>query len=179
MIDSSPSDSNPTPSSIRLPTLTHLLSCSSPPDPQLSTLSYPSSPLPFHLPPDLPTPGADSDSDSDLSLEEERTLSIPSSESEDNGRTRGRFQRPLHRAAQSERLLAHPKGERSWLIPWVIKGLPCLTWMWCRDLTISGTWAPFLSRFLGVLGNAGATWLMVMKSETLQSNLAPQPMASL
>lgn len=53
--------------------------------------------------------GADSDSDSDLSLEEERSLSIPSSESEDNGRTRGRFQRPLRRAAQSERLLAHPK----------------------------------------------------------------------
>nr|XP_039333568.1 cadherin EGF LAG seven-pass G-type receptor 3 isoform X2 [Saimiri boliviensis boliviensis] len=53
--------------------------------------------------------GADSDSDSDLSLEEERSLSIPSSESEDNGRTRGRFQRPLHRAAQSERLLTHPK----------------------------------------------------------------------
>uniref|UniRef100_A0A2I3H1V3 Cadherin EGF LAG seven-pass G-type receptor 3 n=1 Tax=Nomascus leucogenys TaxID=61853 RepID=A0A2I3H1V3_NOMLE len=53
--------------------------------------------------------GADSDSDSDLSLEEERSLSIPSSESEDNGRTRGRFQRPLRRAAQSERLLTHPK----------------------------------------------------------------------
>ncbi|KAM4821571.1 cadherin EGF LAG seven-pass G-type receptor 3 isoform 3-T3 [Thomomys bottae] len=53
--------------------------------------------------------GADSDSDSDLSLEEERSLSIPSSESEDNGRTRGRFQRPLRRAAQSERLLSHPK----------------------------------------------------------------------
>ncbi|XP_012575696.1 PREDICTED: cadherin EGF LAG seven-pass G-type receptor 3 isoform X1 [Condylura cristata] len=54
--------------------------------------------------------GADSDSDSDLSLEEEeKSLSIPSSESEDNGRTRGRFQRPLHRAAQSERLLTHPK----------------------------------------------------------------------
>ncbi|KAM6160024.1 cadherin EGF LAG seven-pass G-type receptor 3-like [Erethizon dorsatum] len=53
--------------------------------------------------------GADSDSDSDLSLEEERSLSIPSSESEDNGRARGRFQRPLCRAAQSERLLAHPK----------------------------------------------------------------------
>ncbi|XP_034514164.1 cadherin EGF LAG seven-pass G-type receptor 3 isoform X5 [Ailuropoda melanoleuca] len=52
---------------------------------------------------------ADSDSDSDLSLEEERSLSIPSSESEDNGRTRGRFQRPLCRAAQSERLLTHPK----------------------------------------------------------------------
>ncbi|XP_040325547.1 cadherin EGF LAG seven-pass G-type receptor 3 isoform X1 [Herpailurus yagouaroundi] len=52
---------------------------------------------------------ADSDSDSDLSLEEERSLSIPSSESEDNGRTRGRFQRPLRRAAQSERLLTHPK----------------------------------------------------------------------
>lgn len=42
-------------------------------------------------------------------MEEERSLSIPSSESEDNGRTRGRFQRPLRRAAQSERLLAHPK----------------------------------------------------------------------
>ncbi|ELK24998.1 Cadherin EGF LAG seven-pass G-type receptor 3 [Myotis davidii] len=54
--------------------------------------------------------GADSDSDSDLSLEEERSLSIPSSESEDNGRPRGRFQRPLCRAAQSERLLSHPKG---------------------------------------------------------------------
>ncbi|XP_072797323.1 cadherin EGF LAG seven-pass G-type receptor 3 isoform X2 [Vicugna pacos] len=54
--------------------------------------------------------GADSDSDSDLSLEEERSLSIPSSESEDNGRTRGRFQRPLRRAAQSERLLTHPKA---------------------------------------------------------------------
>ncbi|XP_058144461.1 cadherin EGF LAG seven-pass G-type receptor 3 isoform X2 [Dasypus novemcinctus] len=53
--------------------------------------------------------GVDSDSDSDLSLEEERSLSIPSSESEDNGRTRGRFQRPLRRAAQSERLLTHPK----------------------------------------------------------------------
>ncbi|XP_055985703.1 cadherin EGF LAG seven-pass G-type receptor 3 isoform X1 [Sorex fumeus] len=53
--------------------------------------------------------GADSDSDSDLSLEEERSLSIPSSESEDNGRSRGRFQRPLRRAAQSERLLTHPK----------------------------------------------------------------------
>ncbi|XP_047419247.1 cadherin EGF LAG seven-pass G-type receptor 3 isoform X3 [Sciurus carolinensis] len=53
--------------------------------------------------------GADTDSDSDLSLEEERSLSIPSSESEDNGRTRGRFQRPLRRAAQSERLLTHPK----------------------------------------------------------------------
>ncbi|XP_049718775.1 cadherin EGF LAG seven-pass G-type receptor 3 isoform X1 [Elephas maximus indicus] len=53
--------------------------------------------------------GGDSDSDSDLSLEEERSLSIPSSESEDNGRTRGRFQRPLRRAAQSERLLTHPK----------------------------------------------------------------------
>ncbi|KFO18617.1 Cadherin EGF LAG seven-pass G-type receptor 3, partial [Fukomys damarensis] len=53
--------------------------------------------------------GADSDSDSDLSLEEERSLSIPSSESEDNGRARGRFQRPLRRAAQSERLLTHPK----------------------------------------------------------------------
>ncbi|XP_014647237.1 PREDICTED: cadherin EGF LAG seven-pass G-type receptor 3 isoform X4 [Ceratotherium simum simum] len=53
--------------------------------------------------------GADSDSDSDLSLEEERSLSIPSSESEDNGQTQGRFQRPLRRAAQSERLLTHPK----------------------------------------------------------------------
>ncbi|XP_021113438.1 cadherin EGF LAG seven-pass G-type receptor 3 isoform X2 [Heterocephalus glaber] len=53
--------------------------------------------------------GADSDSDSDLSLEEERSLSIPSSESEDNDRARGRFQRPLRRAAQSERLLTHPK----------------------------------------------------------------------
>lgn len=80
-----------------------------PPDPQLRTFSYPLCPLPFHLPADRPTPGADSDSDSDLSLEEERSLSIPSSESEDNGRTRGRFQRPLRRAAQSERLLAHPK----------------------------------------------------------------------
>lgn len=95
-----------------------------PPDPQLRTFSYPLCPLPFHLPADHPTPGADSDSDSDLSLEEERSLSIPSSESEDNGRTRGRFQRPLRRAAQSERLLAHPKGDRSWLIPRVIEGLP-------------------------------------------------------
>ncbi|XP_060060672.1 cadherin EGF LAG seven-pass G-type receptor 3 isoform X2 [Erinaceus europaeus] len=61
--------------------------------------------------------GADSDSDSDLSLEEERSLSIPSSESEDNGRTRGRFQRPLRRAAQSERLLAHPKGDGALWFP--------------------------------------------------------------
>lgn len=64
----------------------------------------------------FPTLGADSDSDSDLSLEEERSLSIPSSESEDNGRTRGRFQRPLRRAAQSERLLTHPKGDGNSLI---------------------------------------------------------------
>lgn len=68
-------------------------------------------PRPYLPPPHRPTPGADSDSDSDLSLEEERSLSIPSSESEDNGRSRGRFQRPLRRAAQSERLLTHPKGE--------------------------------------------------------------------
>lgn len=72
----------------------------------------------------FPTPGADSDSDSDLSLEEERSLSIPSSESEDNGRTRGRFQRPLRRAAQSERLLTHPKGDRTPLTPWVTKRYP-------------------------------------------------------
>lgn len=72
----------------------------------------------------FPPPGADSDSDSDLSLEEERSLSIPSSESEDNGRTRGRFQRPLRRAAQSERLLTHPKGNRTPLTPWVTKRYP-------------------------------------------------------
>uniref|UniRef100_A0A7N4PQZ0 Cadherin EGF LAG seven-pass G-type receptor 3 n=2 Tax=Sarcophilus harrisii TaxID=9305 RepID=A0A7N4PQZ0_SARHA len=52
--------------------------------------------------------GMDSDSDSDLSLEEDRSLSIPSSESEDNVRPRGRFQHPLRRAAHSERLLTHP-----------------------------------------------------------------------
>ena len=72
----------------------------------------------------FPIPGADSDSDSDLSLEEERSLSIPSSESEDNGRTRGRFQRPLRRAAQSERLLTHPKGNRTPLTPCMTKTYP-------------------------------------------------------
>lgn len=73
------------------------------------SLAFPSHCCAFLL--TFPTPGADSDSDSDLSLEEERSLSIPSSESEDNGRAQGRFQRPLHRAAQSERLLTHPKGD--------------------------------------------------------------------
>ncbi|XP_041446777.1 cadherin EGF LAG seven-pass G-type receptor 3-like isoform X1 [Xenopus laevis] len=52
--------------------------------------------------------GQDSDSDSDLSLDEERSLSIPSSESEENFRPRGRFQRQLKKAAHSERLLTHP-----------------------------------------------------------------------
>uniref|UniRef100_A0A8C5N1A1 Cadherin EGF LAG seven-pass G-type receptor 3 n=1 Tax=Leptobrachium leishanense TaxID=445787 RepID=A0A8C5N1A1_9ANUR len=52
--------------------------------------------------------GDDSDTDSDLSLDEERSLSIPSSESEENVRPRGRFQRPFKRAAHSERLLTNP-----------------------------------------------------------------------
>lgn len=92
-------------------------------DPQLQVPLSPS-PLPLKVLLTFPTPGADSDSDSDLSLEEDRSLSIPSSESEDNGRTRGRFQRPLCRAAQSERLLTHPKGARRPLTPWVTKGCP-------------------------------------------------------
>ncbi|XP_041417672.1 cadherin EGF LAG seven-pass G-type receptor 3 isoform X1 [Xenopus laevis] len=51
--------------------------------------------------------GQDSDSDSD-SLDEERSLSIPSSESEENFRPRGRFHRQFKKAAHSERLLTHP-----------------------------------------------------------------------
>ncbi|XP_034551138.1 cadherin EGF LAG seven-pass G-type receptor 3 [Notolabrus celidotus] len=49
--------------------------------------------------------GEDSDSDSDLSMEEERSLSIPSSESDDNVRLRGRIQRRFKRSNHSERLL--------------------------------------------------------------------------
>ncbi|TRY66866.1 hypothetical protein DNTS_033032, partial [Danionella cerebrum] len=49
--------------------------------------------------------GEESDSDSDISLEEERSLSIPSSESEDNVRLRGRIQRRFKRTGQGERLL--------------------------------------------------------------------------
>lgn len=72
-------------------------------------LLCPSSPtlFPNISPPHLP-PDQDSDSDSDLSLDEERSLSIPSSESEENVRLRGRFQRQFKRAAHSERLLTNP-----------------------------------------------------------------------
>ncbi|XP_065817456.1 cadherin EGF LAG seven-pass G-type receptor 3 [Labrus bergylta] len=49
--------------------------------------------------------GEDSDSDSDLSMEEDRSLSIPSSESDDNVRLRGRIQRRFKRSNHSERLL--------------------------------------------------------------------------
>ncbi|KAK1898995.1 Cadherin EGF LAG seven-pass G-type receptor 3 [Dissostichus eleginoides] len=52
--------------------------------------------------------GEDSDSDSDLSMDEERSLSIPSSESEDNVRLRGRIQRRFKRSNHSERLLTEP-----------------------------------------------------------------------
>ncbi|KAM4562914.1 cadherin EGF LAG seven-pass G-type receptor 3 [Odontesthes bonariensis] len=52
--------------------------------------------------------GEDSDSDSDLSMEDERSLSIPSSESEDNVRLRGRIQRRFKRSNHSERLLTEP-----------------------------------------------------------------------
>ncbi|XP_061592705.1 cadherin EGF LAG seven-pass G-type receptor 3 isoform X2 [Cololabis saira] len=52
--------------------------------------------------------GVDSDSDSDLSMEEERSLSIPSSESDDNVRLRGRIQRRFKRSNHSERLLTEP-----------------------------------------------------------------------
>ncbi|KAM9785655.1 LOW QUALITY PROTEIN: cadherin EGF LAG seven-pass G-type receptor 3 [Neosynchiropus ocellatus] len=52
--------------------------------------------------------GEDSDSDSDLSMEEERSLSIPSSESDDNVRLRGRIQRRFKRSNHSERLLTEP-----------------------------------------------------------------------
>ncbi|XP_013857210.1 cadherin EGF LAG seven-pass G-type receptor 3 isoform X3 [Austrofundulus limnaeus] len=50
----------------------------------------------------------DSDSDSDLSMDEERSLSIPSSESDDNVRLRGRIQRRFKRSNHSERLLTEP-----------------------------------------------------------------------
>ncbi|XP_061910438.1 cadherin EGF LAG seven-pass G-type receptor 3 isoform X1 [Entelurus aequoreus] len=50
----------------------------------------------------------DSDSDSDLSMDEERSLSIPSSESEDNVRLRGRIQRRFKRSNHGERLLTEP-----------------------------------------------------------------------
>lgn len=92
----------PTPSSPQVPFAVVFLTTP-------KSLAFPSHCCAFLL--TFPTPGADSDSDSDLSLEEERSLSIPSSESEDNGRAQGRFQRPLHWAAQSERLLTHPKGD--------------------------------------------------------------------
>ncbi|RVE70247.1 hypothetical protein OJAV_G00063040 [Oryzias javanicus] len=52
--------------------------------------------------------GVDSDSDSDLSMEEERSLSIPSSESDDNVRLRGRIQRRFKRSNHGERLLTEP-----------------------------------------------------------------------
>ncbi|KAF7209429.1 cadherin EGF LAG seven-pass G-type receptor 3 isoform X2 [Nothobranchius furzeri] len=52
--------------------------------------------------------GGDSDSDSDLSMDEERSLSIPSSESDDNMRLRGRIQRRFKRSNHSERLLTEP-----------------------------------------------------------------------
>ncbi|XP_017266742.1 cadherin EGF LAG seven-pass G-type receptor 3 isoform X2 [Kryptolebias marmoratus] len=52
--------------------------------------------------------GGDSDSDSDLSMDEERSLSIPSSESDDNVRLRGRIQRRFKRSNHSERLLTEP-----------------------------------------------------------------------
>ncbi|XP_036388557.1 LOW QUALITY PROTEIN: cadherin EGF LAG seven-pass G-type receptor 3 [Megalops cyprinoides] len=52
--------------------------------------------------------GEDSDSDSDLSQDEEHSLSIPSSESEDNVRLRGRIQRKFKRSNHSERLLTEP-----------------------------------------------------------------------
>ncbi|XP_034000929.1 cadherin EGF LAG seven-pass G-type receptor 3 isoform X2 [Trematomus bernacchii] len=52
--------------------------------------------------------GEDSDTDSDLSMDEERSLSIPSSESEDNVRLRGRIQRRFKRSNHSERLLTEP-----------------------------------------------------------------------
>ncbi|KAJ8384168.1 hypothetical protein AAFF_G00207860 [Aldrovandia affinis] len=52
--------------------------------------------------------GEDSDSDSDLSQDEECSLSIPSSESEDNVRLRGRIQRRFKRSNHSERLLTEP-----------------------------------------------------------------------
>lgn len=57
--------------------------------------------------PSLPS-GVDSDSDSDLSMEEERSLSIPSSESDDNVRLRGRIQRRFKRSNHGERLLTEP-----------------------------------------------------------------------
>lgn len=51
-------------------------------------------------------------------MEEERSLSIPSSESEDNVRLRGRIQRRFKRSNHSERLLTEPaqngtKGKRT------------------------------------------------------------------
>ncbi|KAM4570695.1 cadherin EGF LAG seven-pass G-type receptor 3 isoform 2-T2 [Fundulus diaphanus] len=52
--------------------------------------------------------GGDSDSDSDLSMDEERSLSIPSSESDDNVRLRGRIQRRFKRSNHGERLLTEP-----------------------------------------------------------------------
>uniref|UniRef100_A0A3B3UW61 Cadherin EGF LAG seven-pass G-type receptor 3 n=1 Tax=Poecilia latipinna TaxID=48699 RepID=A0A3B3UW61_9TELE len=55
-----------------------------------------------------PCSGGDSDSDSDLSMDEERSLSIPSSESDDNVRLRGRIQRRFKRSNHSERLLTEP-----------------------------------------------------------------------
>lgn len=41
-------------------------------------------------------------------MDEERSLSIPSSESEDNVRLRGRIQRRFKRSNHSERLLTEP-----------------------------------------------------------------------
>uniref|UniRef100_A0A3B3ZF42 Uncharacterized protein n=1 Tax=Periophthalmus magnuspinnatus TaxID=409849 RepID=A0A3B3ZF42_9GOBI len=52
--------------------------------------------------------GEDSDSDSDLSMDEDHSLSIPSSESDDNVRLRGRIQRRFKRTNQGERLLTEP-----------------------------------------------------------------------
>ncbi|XP_072305440.1 cadherin EGF LAG seven-pass G-type receptor 3 isoform X2 [Eucyclogobius newberryi] len=52
--------------------------------------------------------GEESDSDSDLSMDEDHSLSIPSSESDDNVRLRGRIQRRFKRTNQGEMLLTEP-----------------------------------------------------------------------
>lgn len=64
--------------------------------------------LAYILIPPFASSGGDSDSDSDLSMDEEHSLSIPSSESDDNVRLRGRIQRRFKRSNHSERLLTEP-----------------------------------------------------------------------
>lgn len=55
-------------------------------------------------------------------MDEERSLSIPSSESEDNVRLRGRIQRRFKRSNHSERLLTEP-ANNSIKGKWVIQVL--------------------------------------------------------